>query len=335
MSENRRQSDRRNALRLKTRADIPARFREQVKGKLVDISGASWYFKRRWDIYRRLVSKQATPVGTDLYELKEGFFPSFVSCLQDLHLQDQWRKVDPANVIAEALCWAAHQAEPDDAAIDEALSFVPFADPADRHLDEDDAFSFLDSVSKAEPISEDWQKLGKNRVPLLEPMTLRWDYDDSHTKKKKEKKWVRGYRDDCPVVNVIPKYNDDRTKRPALSVKIEGAPVCFLMKAYGRNKVDATNTQESDAETLWKALQHWLAVALGFKKPTGGAPALGKGPKAAWLHEHLGETWTRVAQRLDHTQNPSREVVENYRKQAEQFWARLRKQVDRRLATSR
>ena len=332
MSKSRQQSNRRNAERSKSRAHIAVRFKENIKGKVVDISGASPYFKKLWAVYRPLVSQQATLAGADLYELEESFFQSFVSCLQDLHLQRQWGRVDPPNVIAKALSWAAHQTEPDENDVDEALSFVPFPDPAERRLAEDDPLSFLDSLSPQEPISNDWRELDKNPVPFLEPVTLRWDYDARHKNGQKKKKWVRGYRDDCPVVNLIPEYNDDRTKRPTLSVKIEGAPVCLLMKAYGRNKGQATNKQDSDAETLWNALQHWLAVALGFKKSTGGAPPLGKGRRAAWSHDHLGDSWTKVARRLDHTERPSKEAAENYRKQAKQFWRRLRKHVDRRLS---
>ncbi len=314
----------RSALKRRPRTAIPEVFRTDIEDNVVDISGASPYFKRRWDIYRALVSEQAKAVAGGRYQLQPVLFQDFVNCLRDLHTQREWRKVEPANTVAEALCWSADLQNPVEDADDNALWFVPF-DETPTEGTANDPLSFLDSLSKTPAIADDWDSMGSSPVPLLEPVTLRWDYQDKDVKSEKAKKWQPGYRDDCPVVNVIPEYNHDRSKRPELSIKIEGAPVCLLMRA--------SQAKNKDAQMLWKALLHGLSVQAGFEESTGGRPRLGKGRKAAWLRDHSRCSWRKVAKILSGTSYPSPANIENYRKQAEQYWKGLRKQVAGRLKT--
>jgi len=271
------------------------------------------------------VSNQVKAVEGDRYDLESSFFLLFASCLRDLDSDKGWRAMG-ANVLAEALCRAAHLAEPDEDAAMESLRFVPLG-PGLSPFGEDDPLSFLDKSSKASPISDEWQGLGKLPVPTLEPVTL---------SRVGSGKWEVGYRDNCPVVNIIPEYSSNRTKHPKLSINIEGAPVCLLMRAHPDRRAKSDNDKDiKDAETLWKALLRWLSVQIGLAKPKGGRPGLDKGAKAAWLHDHHGLSWRDIARRLGGTKNPSREGIDNLRKQAEHYWKRLQQGVSRRLSTSK
>lgn len=267
-------------------AQLPEEYRRRIPSHVVNISGVTPYFRRRWEIFARLVEAQLQRVGPNRYKLRPPFFQTFRTLLLDLLSQERKAQLAPPDMIAEALAWAANDSEPDKDAVSRNLEYVPLDEAEEEAIDED--WPFILRRPDPKPISEEWRELGDHLVPWLDPLTLStMDF----------KKWERGYRGDAlGLINLVPSYINDRTKHPKLAIEIEGAPVCLLMKASGPGTVNAATNEDENAKILWNALLKWLSVQVGFAEPAGGRPARETGRWAALLHDYYRYSWPKVAQ---------------------------------------
>jgi len=307
------------------RAGIPQEYSSWITGRSVDISTASSFYRKRWDIYRAIVLAEVEDKGGYRYVLKARFFKSFSSCLRNLHDDKALRRLGNENVVAEALCCAASSLVPREPTedVDMAdISHLPLW-PQSNPFPKGDVLNL--SGEEAPPKSEAWRRLGNFSPAVLEAQTLRRSNGGT---------WKPGWDPDGHSVRITPDYDTDRTKLPKLTIEIQGEPICLLIKA----SQDQSGADFEEAERLWERLLHWLSVSVGLHQATGGRPPLRQGERAAYLKDHLGlPSWDRVARRLcqEHPDGQhTNKCGDNFRKQAGQYWERLRKDIQERLPSA-
>ncbi len=287
-----------------------AEFSRYIRGRVVDISDASDFFKKSWEIYRSLVATHVSERGSYRYELSEAFLNSFFRELRNAtrgHTRLPYKIAGP-NLVAEMLCLAAYAGSPLDV-IDE----LPF----------DYEFE-TDVWASSRLISEAWARLGKLPVPGPETAIL--------VESEPGKDWRLGdRRSQAPRVGVTLQYNEDRNGLPALTLEVVGEPVCLLMRAKSTPPdPDKRKLAREEAERLWNSLVWWSRAAVGVGELEGGRPATGRGWQAAFLHDHERLSWAQVARRLCPSEHRHTTACrDNYRQQAKQYWHRIRKQVQR------
>ena len=256
----------------------PTEFSRYIRGRVVDISGASNFFKKSWEIYRSLVATHVSDCGSYRYELSEAFLNSFFRELRNAtrgHTRLPYKIAGP-NLVAEMLCLVAYAGQPVDV-IEEVTS---------------DYESESDVWASSRLISEAWARLGKLPVPGLETAIL--------VESEPGKGWRSGHRrSQAPRVGVTLQYNEDRNSLPALTLEVVGEPVCLLMRAKSTpTDPDERQLAREEAERLWNSLVRWSRAAVGVGELEGGRPATGLGWQAAFLHEHAGFSWPKVAREL-------------------------------------
>lgn len=288
-------------------ASLPPDVTARIQGRVVDISGASRFHEKQWEIHRPQLPTSVEDRGTDHYELSAKFFPAFEKQLR-IMLGKGLRKESgaPANLIISAICYLADEGE------------------RSRNLDSD-ALQHWPVWPSSRSISEAWEELGLLPIPWLDSVTIEQPAPGSRWRKRID------VDSGFPKAKVDPYFNTDKEELPRLTIEIEGAPVCRLMRAHYRlGDEEKQRAMRKEAKQFWDAIVLWSSSALGFGHPSKGRPKTGQGYKAAFLHDHLGLSWGQVAQRLcpkDHRHLA--DCKENFRKQAEQYWGRIRAQHTR------
>jgi hypothetical protein len=313
-------SKRKASTRKLSQFQIPNQFARWVKGRSIDLSDASAYYKKLWEIYRPLVSAWVEEQRPSRYELHPPLLKSLSRHLRAVQNGRPSPAVKGVNVVAEALCGAAfdlgHIGEVTPGHFKDGTPW-----PA-LHPEADELLEFFGVQFQGKAISESWKRLGTSPVPNLEAITLQ---------ESERGKWEPRHdpNNERPLIRLEAFYNGDKKNLPKLTIEIEGEPVCLLMKEYGRHQKPTDNDKDSlAAAKLWTALVHWSSVSVGLSHATGGRPKLDQGRRAAFLHDHLGLSWSQVANelcRMNHGHNMA--CRENFRKQAEQYWQRLRENI--------
>jgi hypothetical protein len=316
MARKRRSSTRPKPRRKAAHArEIPQQLSKYMRRNLVDISDATGYFKKSWEVYRPLVAKHVIERSGGRYKLSGAFLKDFLRELRNTtegHTQLPY-KIAGANLVAEMLCWAASA---------RSLA-VPDELPSDYECK-------TDVWPSSRPISEAWARLGRLQVPQLETAIL--------MQSEPGKKWDLGHRwSEEQKVGVSLQFNEDKNALPALALEVVGEPVCLLMRArHSPRDPDERRQDREEAVRLWRSIERWVQAAIRVGELHGGRPATGLGWQAAFLHDHEGLSWAQVARRLCPSQHTHTEACgDNYRKQAEQYWRRIRRQVSRMTSPSR
>jgi hypothetical protein len=292
---------------------IPNQFVRWVKGRTVDLSEATPYYKRLWDIYRPLVSAWVEEQRPYRYELHP-------SLLKSLSLRLCAVQNEGPSTVVTGVCGAAFElGHIDEVTPGHLNDGTPW--PV-LHPEAEELLELFGAQFQGKPISESWKRLGASPVPDLEAITLQ---------ESEKGKWEsrRNPNNERPLIQVAPFYNSDKKELPKLTIEIEGEPVCLLMKAFGRQQNPSENDVDSqDAAKLWAALLHWSSVSIGLSRAEGGRPKLDQGRRAAFMHDHLGLSWSKVSHKLCRLRHRHGAACrENFRKQAEQYWKRLRRSI--------
>lgn len=296
-----------------------------IKGRTVNISRASRYFKKHWGIQYPAMSKEIKKEGENEYALSPAFFGVFLSKLRSvLASRVSWPSMNAADLIADALCAAAYEMED---------AYSAEFDPSDE----------LPVWSEEHPISDAWEQLGDLPIPWPEGIVLEQWEDQWGPARAPEPAPDSMVRRECedqqrPLqakvlrnrVAISFAYEQKKESLPNLTVEIEGAPVCLLMKASSQHPCapDQRDSNVEAAQRLWSTISMQLSSFIGVGRLQPGRPRTGLGWQAAFLREHDGFSWPKVARELcpkNHKHDPS--CADNYRKQAEQYWNTLRKKA--------
>ena len=296
-----------------------------IKGRTVNISAASKYSKKGWNIQCDAMGRDVKKEGKNEYALSPAFFGVFLSMLSSvLDSRVSWPSMNAADLIANALCFAAYEME--DAY---SAEFVP----SDELL----------VWSGERPISDAWEQLGDLPIPWPEHIVLeQWEdqWGPARAPEPVTDSMVLGEREhqQRPLqaevlrnrVAISFAYDRRKEKLPNLTVKIKGAAVCLLMKASSQHPgaPDQRDSNVEAAQRLLSTISKQLSSFVGVGRLQPGRPRTGLGWQAAFLREHYGFSWPKVARKLcpkNHKHDSS--CAGNYRKQAEQYWNTLRKKA--------
>ncbi len=294
-----------------------------IKGRTVNISAASKYSKKGWNIQCDAMGRDVKKEGENEYALSPAFFGVFLSMLSSvLASRVSWPSMNAADLIADALLAAAYEMED---------AYSAEFDPTDE----------LPVWSDERPISDAWEQLGDLPIPWPEGIVLeQWEdqWGPARAPEPAPDSMVLGEREDQqrPLqaeflrnrVAISFAYEQEKENLPNLTVEIEGAPVCLLMKASSQHPCapDQRDSNREAAKRLLSTISKQLSSFVGVGRLQPGRPPTGLGWQAAFLRDHRGFRWPKVARELcpkNHEHDSS--CTENYRKQAEQYWNKLRK----------
>ena len=226
------------SLRERSAMRIPRQVKECIKGRTVDISTASPYFKKSWNIYRPLVARDALETRRNRYKLSKAFFKHFIACLaQELSPTLERYNLNAGDLVASALSYTAYdvgRAARGQIDVSEYINEMPLWPKRGPVPD------FLTPPLQTlppRPISEAWRRLGDLPIPPPEVVTLEEPVSG--------KKWQQpqDVLSDRPRISVILAYNENKEALPQLTIEIKGEPVCLLMRANSppqgfRNRAD-------------------------------------------------------------------------------------------------
>jgi hypothetical protein len=315
-----------------------------IRGSRVDLSTASTFFKKSWSIYSQLVSDHVSQASTDLYDLSDHLLRMTRYCLKERSKKVKAYSTagyNAGDILAEALCQAAREVGPPPEEPDDSSDYWVSGTPI---------------WGSDHPISEAWAGLGSQKVP--------WDMEGSLRFNSGTGKWDKGparlglqtfefevdasidagrfSRHNSPpapdytdpsVVRIVRTFEKQKSCLPKLTIELEGAPVCLLMKTALTSFGSGSDSVPKDTKELWNATVRWAEVSLGLGKAGKGRPRLDQGWRAAWLHDQMGLPWSKVAQRLCRLNHPKHHATSactvNFRKQAEQYWETFRSSICR------
>jgi hypothetical protein len=296
-----------------------------IKGRTVNISAASNYSKKGWNIQCDAMGRDVKKEGKNEYALSPPFFGVFLSKLRSvLASRVSWPSMNAADLIAGALCSAAYEMED---------AYSAEFDPSDE----------LPVWSEERPISDAWEQLGDLPIPWPESIVLEEWKDQWGPARAPEPARDSMVLRECkdqqrPLQAKVLRnrvaigfaYEQKKENLPNLTVEIEGAPVCLLMKASSQHPCtpDERDSNVEAAQRLWTRISRRLSSFIGVGQLQPGKPQTGLGWRAAVLRDHAGFSWPKVARELcpkNHKHDSS--CADNYRKQAEQYWNKLRKKA--------
>ena len=273
-------------------ARLPVEIRRYIKGKVVDLSASSPYYRKHARTVIGRLDDVLTKKDSDRYVLHASFFSFFmdVLCLEvDLHYDLPY--INAGDFPAYALFDAGR-----------LFKRVTFTE---EEVDVEESDNYL--WPHARPISEAWARLGNVNVPMN-----------------------RSYNFSDPRMMMGLRWERDRQALPKLTIEIKGEPVCLLMKAKQslQNPVEQLAAQK-EAKVIWIALLNKLSLWAEITRVERGRPGKG-GRRAAFLHDQKGLSWVRVAKKLCPIRHEhDRKCGDNFRSQAEQFWDHLQSKVHR------
>jgi len=115
----------------------------------------------------------------------------------------------------------------------------------------------------------------------------------------------------------------------ALEITIEGEPLRPLFDLAGLKMTPADRrTLQRQAKAIWSFLNDKISSRLGIRRVGAGRNVTNQGHLAAFAHDHIGDSWARVAQQLckdegcKNAKKHSASCRERYRKLAALYWKR-------------
>jgi hypothetical protein len=309
-----------------------------IEGDTVNITKASEFSKMQWGIYSQLVTDHFRQTSTDRYHLSGYLLQSTRDWLdvlnkkKNVYITQGYRAAD---IVVMALCRAAQSigaptVEPDDSS-DYWLEGKPIWG-ADRPISE--AWAECGQLIVPEDVEESLKLNSDTRDWAIGPYRLGAEIHDPTVKKTSasgdsffltEPGPAPDYTDPS-VVRISRIFEKQKNFLPKLTIEVEGAPVCLLIKAF-YSQVEGKSAPK-EAKNLWNSIRRRLDVSMAFKRAKAGRPLKHQGRLAALLHYRDRLPWSKVSLKLcsqEHTHNLH--CQENYRKQAEQYWKKLRKKA--------
>ncbi len=277
--------------------EIPPEIARYIRGRIVDLSTASRYYRKCWAVIHPRVQSEAKRKDESRYQLSGPLFRLFLKHLRKKAAGHYHRaEMSAGDIIALALYEAGC-----------LYKQPPMPDPKPSQLWPD-----------TRPISEAWQRLGNLRIPGGSFFT----YEDPGGS---ELQVPRSVRFQYPRIGMNLTWGMERKDLPKLTIEIEGEPVCLLMKArYELGDAGERRAVRKEAKRIWVSLSKKLLVAAGAMHPSEGKPPGHRGKRAAFLHDHCRLSWRDVAKQLcERKHEHSGACSINFRKQAEQFWKKL------------
>jgi hypothetical protein len=130
-----------------------------------------------------------------------------------------------------------------------------------------------------------------------------------------------------PKIELVLEAKRDGSKPPMLTICVAGEPVKFLIDF---NRMTADSPDKSavrlEAKNIWDFVSKRVAVRLGAERPNRGKPESDLGYYVAWLHDHTGLSWPKIAKLVCKQQHKHTESCErNCRKLAQQYYSRQQK----------
>lgn len=271
------------------RVSIPKEIESCIRGRTVDLSTASKYHRRLFELARPRLQPLLIEKGENRFELKKDLWQFFLPCLEEVvrqhHSQGEMKKAD---FIAKALYRAGslYKRHPASRAAESPKPLWP----PDR------------------PILEAWKRTDNSRFLLGGDFRLQVSGENSE-------------------LEVRYRFSSDTTKLPKLEIEIEGEPVCALANSRFRPADPEIGRElRLKGKKVWDSLCKKLAISLGVLEPKAHRPLENLGKQAAYRHDHCGMSWNETArlicpQRHQH----GHKCKENLRTQARQWYARERR----------
>lgn len=284
--------------------EIPSEIRHCIKGRTVDLSTASKYYRKCWEAVSPRVEEEIKKKGLSHYELKPRFFRFFLDHLNELVSRHYGRsEMNAGDCAARALYRAALLV---------GRTKTPLTGPSPRQL-----------WPSTRPISQAWQKLG--RLPMPGGAMATFEVPDSGG----ELRLTRPGEFNYPRISMSVTCAQDRAALPKITIQIKGEPVCVLIKAmYELDDPEERCVARKEAKRIWNFLRKRLSVEFGVERIKGGHPLEDRLKRAAYHKYFQDATWRQVAAKLcpdRHTH--TKECQERFRRGVGQYWKRMRKQA--------
>ena len=283
---------------------LPPEVRECLKGRAIDLSTASKYYRRCVGSVLPRLQPVLVSKGENRYQLSEKFFGFFMQLLREVVAGHHGRsEMGGADFLARALYragWLFGRRQ-------KALEPSPFL-----------------VWPETRPIPEAWKRLGElagsgrisgTSVVLEDPGP------------GQKLRLPRPGQFEHPRIKLSITSSVERERLPKLGIEIEGEPVCVLMNgAYLIKDPEEREAIRKDSKRILDALMQWVYADLGIGRLSRGRPPEHLGRDAAYLHDHLDLSWAQVAERLCRKKHKhGRSCRENLRSQARQYWVNQRR----------
>jgi hypothetical protein len=130
-----------------------------------------------------------------------------------------------------------------------------------------------------------------------------------------------------PKIEMALEVKRDGSNPPELTISMAGEPVKFLIDFNGMPADSSGKTAaRMDAKRIWEFVSKRLAVRFGTERPHRGKPESDLGHDVAWMHDHAGLSWPKIAKMICKKQHQHTESCErNPRKLAQQYYSRQKK----------
>lgn len=288
----------------RSQTTVPKEMRRYVRGRIVDLSDASRYYRRfANEVFPRLQPVLKTK-GDDRYQLAAGFFPFYIEVLQQLiGLHYGLPYMNPGDFPAYALYHAGRHFR--------IATLVPMDD---RTIGQE-----FELWPPTRPVSEAWERFGKSGFPINREGYFAVPPCDAEALRVGEPGKGR--------LALRLRFSHNRQALPKVTVEIEGEPVCVLMKGMQSLNPRERRAVRDEAKKIWRLMVKKLSSWAGISQAGPGHPAENLGGHAAFLHDHRGLTWLQVAENLCPLRHKHESCKLNFRIQAIQFYQHLRKAV--------
>jgi hypothetical protein len=102
-----------------------------------------------------------------------------------------------------------------------------------------------------------------------------------------------------PRLRITTSMDTNVVELPCFTIVIDGEPVGILNNpAGGAKDSSAERDARAEAKKFWRMLSKCISVRLGIEREKRGKPGNDMGKSAAFFHDHCGDSWAKVAQRL-------------------------------------
>lgn len=287
-------------------AALPKEIQRRIKGRTIDLRGASTFNLRMFEIVRERLASEMRDLGGHRYALKRPLLNAFLYHLRgqaytfEQRLESTTAESLAANLIAEAVSHTAFNYK-----VPARLRTPDPNWPEDR------------------PIIEAWPGAEDSGITLQSrgPHSFIGGWIDVPVEFASDEK------PSSTAISMCLRYDPDITKLPKLAIELTGAPVSVLIRALYRDLPDSPRIEPVPKGT--KQICSLIARRISQLFKVGNAkahrPSSNLGWAAARLHEHKGLSWTQVAGTLCFEKHRHGAACrEKYRKQAELFWKRCR-----------
>lgn len=277
---------------------LPPAISKLIKGRVVDFTNASPYFRRLAADARIRIQAELEVRGDFRYSLGVRLFAFFRFALLELVANPPADTEDyvPGDFVAQAIYRTAW------------LYGNPI--PAEK----DDRF---DLWPPSKPIAHAWERLGTyaplsggERLVLEELPTGELRFPNP------------GFL--LPRIEQRITYNTDKNKLPKITIEIEGEPASVLYRSrYVLRDPEERAKIRREAKRLLESLCRHLLITFQVRHSKANRPVINLGQEAAYLHDHKRLSWRKVAQKAcprNHTHDFGCQT--NLRKQAEQWYRR-------------